>query len=269
MTGTVDLKDGLFLLNRNTLLSGGSAGGRTAKTRPPFFSVEVPPISEWMMDIAVKGDRFIRVRTPAADGTLSLDMKLQGKLKEPFATGRLEFDEGNLYFPFSSFTVDYGIAELPIGDPFTPMVELIGTSQRFGYDITVEVTGSAYDPQVTFSSSPPLSSEQIMLMVVAGENPEGMFDYTGVERVSKLGTYLSKGLFSSGEENDSFFNRLSVESGKNLSKQGKETMEIEYRIDDRFQLVGEYDEYDFWNAGLRWRILKRKVLEPEPEAATE
>ena len=269
VTGQVGLKNGLFLLNRNTILGGGSAGGRTAKTRPPFFSIEAPPLSDWNLDLAVTGDRFIRVRTPAADGTLSLDMKLQGKLKEPFATGRLEFDEGNLYFPFSSFTVDYGIAELPVGDPYTPTVEMLGSSRRFGYDISVEITGSAYDPQVHFSSSPPLSSEQIMLMVMAGENPDGMFDYSGTQRASKLGTYISKGLFASGESGGSFLSRLSLDSGENLSEQGKETMEIEYLINDQFQLVGEYDEYDFWNAGLRWRILQRKVLSPEPEEVKE
>lgn len=269
VSGNVGLKNGLFLLNRNSILGGGSAGGRTAQTRPPFFSVEAPPVSEWVLDIAVKGDRFIRLRTPAADGTLSLDMKLQGKLKEPFATGRLEFDEGNLYFPFSSFTIDYGIAELPVDDPYSPSVELLGSSRRFGYDISVEITGSAYDPQIHFSSNPPLSSEQIMLMVMAGENPDGMFDYTGAQRASKLGTYFSKGLFASGDSGSGFLSRLSIDSGENLSEQGKETMEIEYRLDDQFQLVGEYDEYDFWNVGLRWQILQREVLNPEPEDVKE
>ena len=261
ITGTVTMKDGLFLLNRSTLMAGGSAGGKTASTRPPFFAVDVPPLSNWDLNIEVKGDRFIRIKTPAADGALSIDMKLLGKLREPYSTGRVEFDEGNLFFPFSSFGIEYGVVELPIDDPYSPTIEILGTSRRFGYDIAVEISGSAYDPQVHFSSSPPLSSEQIMLMVMAGENPEGMFDYSGVQRVSKLGSYISKGLFSNGGSDSNFFNRISFESGENLSEQGKETMEIEYQLDDRFQLVGEYDEYDFWNAGLRWRIFQRKVIE--------
>lgn len=269
ITGTVLMKDGLFLLNRTNLMAGGAGGGKTAQTRPPFFSVEVPPIDNWDLDIEVKGDRFIRLKTPAADGALSIDMKLQGKLREPFATGRVEFDEGNLFFPFSSFRIDYGVVELPVGDPYAPIIEVIGTSRRFGYDITVEISGSAYDPQVYFSSSPPLSSEQIMLMVMAGENPEGMFDYSGTQRASKLGSYISKGLFGNSSSDSNFFSRISFESGENLSEQGKETMEIEYQLDDRFQLVGEYDEYDFWNAGLRWRIFQRKVVEADKEEAAQ
>ena len=266
ITGTVLMKDGLFLLNRTNLMAGGAGGGKTAETRPPFFSIDVPPLDNWDLNIEVKGDRFIRVKTPAADGALSIDMKLLGKLREPFATGRVEFDEGNLFFPFSSFRIDYGAVELPVGDPYAPLIEILGTSRRFGYDITVEITGSAYDPQVHFTSSPPLSSEQIMLMVMAGENPEGMFDYSGTQRASKLGTYISKGLFGNSNSDSNFFNRISFDSGENLSEQGKETMEIEYLLDERFQLVGEYDEYDFWNAGLRWRIFQRKVIEEEHDS---
>ncbi len=59
--------------------------------------------------------------------------------------------------------------------------------------------------------------------------------------------------------------RLSVNSGENLSEQGKETMEIEFLLNERFQLRGEYDEYDFWNAGLKWRILQRHVRDEESE----
>lgn len=265
VSGQVVLKDGLYLLNRNTLFAGGSGGGRSANTRPPFFAVDIPPVSEWKLDVALRGDRFIRVRTPAADGALSLDMKLQGKLKEPFATGQLNYDYGNIYFPFASFKVDYGLAELAVGNPYTPMLEIIGTSRRFGYDLTVEITGSAYDPQIQFISSPPLSSEQIMLMVMTGNNPDGDFDYTSTQKVSRLGTYLSKGLFASSGSDSNFFNRLSLTYGENLSEQGKETLEIEYRLDDRFHVVGEYDEYDFWNAGIVWRAVQRKLKDKEED----
>ncbi len=263
--GLVNLKDGLFLLNKNTLLAAGSGGGRSASSRPPFFAVDVPYLADWVLDIVVKGDEFIRVNTPAADGTLSLDMKLQGKLKEPFATGRVNFDKGNLFFPFSSFKIDYGVVELPIDNPYTPMMEIMGASRRFGYDLGVEITGSAYDPKVRFTSNPPLSSEQIVLMVMTGENPEGMFDYSTTQRASKLGSFISKGLFSSGDSGGNFMSRLSVNSGENLSEQGKETMEIEFLLNERFQLRGEYDEYDFWNAGLKWRILQRHVRDEESE----
>ena len=263
ITGEVTMKDGLFLLNKNSIPSVSSGGGKSASTRPPYFAVEVAPLSEWEMDIAVKGDQFMSVKTPAADGILSLDMQLQGKLKEPFAIGRVEFENGNLFFPFASFEIEQGLIEIPIDNPYTPMLEIIGSSQRFGYDLGIEIRGSAYDPQIRFTSSPPLTSEQIMLMVVAGENPDGMFKYSASQRASKLGLFISKGLFAGDESNGGLMSRFSLDTGENLSEQGKETMEIEFRLDDRFQLIGEYDEYDFWNAGLRWRIYRRHVIESE------
>jgi len=269
ITGTVILKDGLFLLNRSTILGGGSAGGRNASTRPPYFSVDIPPLSQWELDVVVKGDEFIRLKTPAADGVLSLDMKLQGKLQEPFATGRVEFERGNIFFPFSSFKIDYGIMELPIDNPYSPTIEILGSSRRFGYDLGVEITGTAYNPQVHFTSNPPLSSEEVMLMVMTGKNPEGLFNYSATQRASTLGTYISKGLFASDDSGGNILSRLSLTSGENLSEQGKETMEIEFKLNERFQLISEYDEYDFWNTGLRWRIYTRHAVESEDEESTK
>ena len=45
----------------------------------------------------------------------------------------------------------------------------------------------------------------------------------------------------------------------------RETYEIEYRMDDRFTLVGEYDEFDAYNAGVKWRMLTpKKENKPAP-----
>ena len=139
------------------------------------------------------------------------------------------------------------------------MIEMTGSTRRFGYDLSVDISGEAFDPQVRFSSSPPLSSEQILLMVMAGENPEGRGEYSSSKRASKIGSYLTKGLFSSGDSSGGIGSRLSIDSGENLSRQGKETMDIEFKIKEWLQLVGEYDEYDAWNGGLRWNLLKQRI----------
>ncbi len=264
VAGAVMLEDGLFLMDTTVLLDSGGPGGRSAASRPPYFSVEVAPLSDWELDLVIKGERFMRVHTPAARGKLSMDMKLQGTLGEPFVTGEVAFEDGELLFPFAGFHVEKGLVNIRIEDPYTPVLDIRGESRRFGYDLEVEVTGSAFDPEVRFRSSPPLSSEQVLLMVMAGENPEGTFDYSATQRASKLGSYLGKGIFSFGGVGDS---RFSLSSGENLSREGKETLEMEFRLNESFQFVGEYDEYDAWNGGLRWHIKnprkKKKVAGSE------
>lgn len=258
--GAVILEDGLFLMDTTVLLEGGGPGGRSAASRPPYFSVEASPLSEWELDVDITGEHFMQVQTPAAQGLLSIDMKMEGTLGEPFVIGEVIFEDGELLFPFAGFYVEQGLIDIRIDDPYTPILNIRGESRRFGYDLEVEITGSAFDPQVQFRSSPPLSSEQVLLMVMAGENPEGMFDYSATQRASKLGSYLSKGIFSSGGSGDS---RFSLSSGANLSEQGKETLEMEYRLSESFQFVGEYDEYDAWNGGIRWRVKNPRKKEKD------
>ena len=264
--GEIELKEGLFLMDTSALRSSG--GGQSAETRPPYFSVDVLPFADWGLEIAVKGDRFMRLETPAAAGVLTMDMELKGTLKEPLAIGRVEFENGRLMFPFASFDLTEGLIELRIEDPYTPALSLIGEGQRFRYDLGIEILGSAYDPRIRFTSSPPLSSEQILLMVMAGDVPDENFSYSASQRASKIGTYLSQGLLLSGG-GEGLGSRFSLVTGQNLSEQGKETLEMEFRLDDQFQLLGEYDEYDAWNTGIRWRAIRRKAKKDSDDEKQE
>ena len=67
-----------------------------------------------------------------------------------------------------------------------------------------------------------------------------------------LGAYLGKGLFEdfgSGSEE-----RLEISSGEQITYQGRETYQIEYKLGDRWSVVGEYDQFDSYNADLKRRI---------------
>ena len=44
---------------------------------------------------------------------------------------------------------------------------------------------------------------------------------------------------------------------------------MEFRLDDQFQLLGEYDEYDAWNTGIRWRAIRRKAKKDSDDEKQE
>jgi len=89
--------------------------------------------------------------------------------------------------------------------------------------------------------------------------------------MSLLGAYLGQSLISSVGGDSSQSERMSISSGERVSQQGRETYEIEYRLDDRFSLVGEYDEFDAYYAGVKWRLLapeksvEKKTAQPASE----
>jgi translocation and assembly module TamB len=142
-------------------------------------------------------------------------------------------------------------------DPYHPKLEVSAASKQYGYDIRMEVTGSADAPVIQFSSTPPLSSEQILLMVTAGQLPQGTFSLTSQQRAETVAMFFGRDLLSKlgiGDQNEA---RLTVRSGEEISDQGRPTYHVEYKLSDRWYLVGEYDRFGDFNAGFKWRIFSR------------
>ena len=63
--GNATLRDSFLLRDIQTL-----APGRVTKPsrRPPYFSIEQEPIRDWRLNVAVRGDNFMRVRSPFFQG---------------------------------------------------------------------------------------------------------------------------------------------------------------------------------------------------------
>ncbi len=262
ITGTTRLRDSLFLMDVRALLPSG--GGRNApERRPPYFAVKVPPVDAWQLDVAVEGNRFLRLRTPLFSGVASARFRLTGPLADPRAAGEAVIDQGQVILPFATFAVRQGEVRLTQANPFVPEVSLIGTSRRYGYELRMEVSGPADNPQLTFSSTPPLQSEQVLLMVMAGETPQNEVSYSGRQRAARLGAYLGRSLLGQLGGDPTAEDRLSVSVGDRISRQGRETYDIEYELSPRWSVVGEYDEFDEYNVGVKWRVLSEKRKQEE------
>jgi translocation and assembly module TamB len=83
--------------------------------------------------------------------------------------------------------------------------------------------------------------------------------------VAQLGAFFGQSLLSSLAGDSETSERLSLSTGESISRQGRETYEIEYRLSERWALVGEYDEFDDFNAGLKWRVFSRGGQREEPK----
>lgn len=248
--GEVHMRDSLFLADIRSLLPSGAKG---VAARPPYFSVETPPLDKWTVDVTVRGERFLRLRTPVFNGTASARFNLDGTLGEPRIAGEAVVNQGNIRLPFANFEVQQGEVRLSAGQ-LQPQIFLTATTRRFGYDLRMELTGDTQAPNLTFSSSPPLEAEQVLLMVMAGEAPRNEVSTTDRQRVARFGAFFGQSLLGSFGGDPSGPDRLTISSGSDISEQGRETYSIEYRLNDRWALTGEYDEFDDYYGGLKWRI---------------
>ncbi|MGC4071224.1 MAG: translocation/assembly module TamB domain-containing protein [Nibricoccus sp.] len=255
LSGEINIHDSLFLRDIRSLVP--TRGGGPA-SRPPYFSVTKAPFRDWQLAVKVGGTRFITLRTPFFDGVVSGNFQLSGTLFEPVAIGQVMFNEGTIKLPFAALRLNSGSVRLTQTDPYSPQLAINAASRSLGYDVRLDVSGSASDPTVVFSSSPPLTSEQILLMVMAGETPRTDFSYTGTQRAVGFGAYIGKSLFSDLFGDPAAAEKFTYSSGENITEAGKETYTIEYKLNERWSLVGERDEFDDYNAGVKMRIFTSK-----------
>jgi translocation and assembly module TamB len=254
ISGEARVHDSYYLSDLSDLVPGKAA---SPKKRPPYFSIDVDPLAAWGLAVNVKGEKGFRVRSTLFNGQISLNLKLTGTLEEPIALGEAKIDMGTVRFPFGSLEVQQGFVTLTSQNPYEPQLLVAAASKQFGYDVRMDMTGPAEAPVIKFSSTPPLSSEQLVLMLTAGELPRGEFNLTPQQKAQTVALFLGKDLLAKLGFGDQSEQRLSFSSGQEITEQGKPTYSIEYKLTDRWSLVGEYDRFNAYNAGLKWRVYSK------------
>jgi len=254
ISGEATLQDSVFLQDLKSLVP---AGPTQQSQRPPYFSVEQEPFADWRLNLRINGEKFLRVRTPLFRGEISASFQLTGKMKEPVALGEARIASGRVQFPFGTLTVDQGYATLTSENPYQPHLFVIASGRTYGYATKMEVSGPAEEPKVTFTSTPPLTSEQIILMLTAGELPRDDVRFSQQQRATRLVMFLGKDFLGRLLGDEAAAERLTIRSGENFSNEGKLTYDLEYRLTDDWSVVGEYDRFNAMNAGLKWRIFSK------------
>ena len=247
--GNVLLHDGLMLADVGSLVP---RGGERRSSRPPYFSVEVEPFSAWRLDVAVDGEDFMRLRTPLLNGVATVHARLDGTLLNPRAIGEVSLSEAVVKLPFANFVVEEAVARLTPTNPYEPQLQLRAEGKRLGYDLLMELAGTASEPRLELSSEPSLPASDVLLFVMAGVAPQNEVTYSQSRRALQIGLYLGRELVGDLLGLDAA-DRLAVTTGEKLSRRGKETYRFGYLLDDRWTLTGEYDEFDYYNAGIKWR----------------
>jgi len=254
ISGQVNLRDSFYLAQLRLMPAGAVA---TPDRRPPFFSVDQEPFANWQLNVDLRGPEFLTVRGPIFRGMVSANFNLNGTLIEPRAVGNVTIDSGQVRFPFASMRIEQGEVTLTRQNPFQPQLFIVAASTTFGYDLRMEITGTAEQPVIEFTSNPPLTSEQALLMVTTGDLPRDDMTFTTQQRASKFAIYIGQNLLYELTGDDSAADRLIIRSGEHISERGRETFGVEYRLSERWSVVGEYDRFDEYNAGLKWNLYSR------------
>jgi hypothetical protein len=244
--GRLDLKASTLLIEFDPLAVSPEA---EPGLRPPFFTIDQEPINDWLFDITIFGESFMRVRSPYFKTQLSVDFHLGGSFEKPEWVGSVRTINGQLLFPGMKMQIDEGEAFIVPAEPNTIRLNFTGTAQSASHVVTMEVSNTIDEPYIQFHSTPELSNTAIARLLATGTTNE-----TGAAAV---GLYLGKGFLGAGSMNETLMDRLTIDLSKKQSRSGRQTFSANFELNEDWALNGEYDQYDAYNVDLIWHLLKR------------
>jgi hypothetical protein len=121
-------------------------------------------------DISIETKSPIRIDTPFLQSNAKIDMHIKNNITEPNVSGSIILQSGNLIFPYKSLSITKGELIFSPEQFLDPEIELMARNKIKNYDISLQVAGSLLNHHIMLNSTPPLSEEQIMTLLLVGSH---------------------------------------------------------------------------------------------------
>lgn len=166
------------------------------------------------LDISIETKEPISIETSFLQATAHLDFQITNTIKQPEVTGSIDIVSGELKFPYKSLAITHGHVLITPKSSSEPMLEFVAKGKIKRYNITMRATGTVMDQQIHFDSSPHLSEEQIISLLLVGSQDSSLTAVMPAMFMQKLHEIIF-GPAISKSKLDVVFNRL-LQSFKNV-----------------------------------------------------
>lgn len=151
----------------------------------------VPSI--WNLDLRVRADNRIFVSGMGMESEWSTDLRVGGTSATPAITGEVELIRGTLGFAGRSFTLDEGLIVFTGSRPPEPTIAITATADINDVEVAVNVSGSAFNPQIAFSSTPQLPQDEIVSRILFGNSTGEISAIQAVQLAASLNSLRGGG----------------------------------------------------------------------------
>ncbi len=265
LAGVVAVTDGRYIRNVDFLEMFRGPGGPQRRAGLRLFSLTSSPWRDMTFNIRLIADQPFVVHNNMARGGLRPNLRLRGTGELPVLVGEIYLDPTRLTLPSGRFQVESGLIRFPDHDPDRPEFDILASARLLGYDINIVLQGTADEPVLTLSSTPPLADDELMLLVLTGQppaalGPDAARRRAGLNVALFLGRDLLARIFHGDEppSDEAILERFHIEVGRDITRSGDETIEAELwltddliRTGDRLYITSEKDIYDDFNLGLK------------------
>lgn len=140
---------------------------------PPAVTVRRPPalpapFGQWTFNVDIVTRDSIRLLGNVLNGAATAKLHLGGTGTAPELVGDVSFQGVRVRLPNSRLNITRGALIFTKDRPFEPALDVVGESLVGNYEVMINAYGSAFQPKVRFSSSPPLSEGEIATLLATG-----------------------------------------------------------------------------------------------------
>lgn len=155
----------------------------------PFTSV----FSGLRLDLHLRAPERLYVSGMGLESEWKADFDVGGTSSAPTMAGEVELIRGTLGFAGRSFELSDGLISFTGGRTINPTVAITAQETIEDIDVMIEVGGRAYDPQISFSSTPSLPDDEILSRILFGSSIANLSAIQAVQLASSLNSLRGSG----------------------------------------------------------------------------
>jgi translocation and assembly module TamB len=205
--------------------------------KPEKFKTEISPFEKAELNVRITGEENIFIDNNVARVTVSSDMVLRGTVYRPILFGRLETEEGTVFFRNNEFRIIRASADFSDPKRINPVIEISAETSVKGYRIRMNLEGQLEHFNMSLSSDPILAEMDILSLLTVGQTGGGL---KGIEGGVGAGEATS---FVTGKMQDVVEERLRYITGLDRFQLdpavSRKTGTVEPRVTVAKRLIGE------------------------------
>lgn len=120
------------------------------------------------LDLHIINRGGVQVKTPFLLAESRCNLQVKGTLQHPVLTGDIRLPQGTLAFPYRPLHITRGLISLIPHQIGSSLLELQAEGMVRKYHITLTCGGTLQTPEISLSSDPLLSEEQIITLLLSG-----------------------------------------------------------------------------------------------------
>ncbi len=145
------------------------------------------------LDLELSAPEQLYVSGMGLESEWSANFRMTGTSAAPNLAGEVQLVRGTLGFANRSFDLTEGRVTFTGGRTIDPIVALTASDDIEDVTVSVNVAGRAYNPQITFSSSPGLPQDEILSRILFGSSVTSISPIQAVQLAASLNSLRGSG----------------------------------------------------------------------------